>query len=161
MNIKSPRRALSCQQRRPASSKELPTLGMQLLQINAQPLREIQATWECAVHALRRIPFSWLCHRHQNFPGPQDLSISKSISFFTSSLINHQHRPTECLFEMSLPAQWLCIFVLKYLGYGPKRACVRILIAPLTAHTSCGFEQVATIQPEFFIYKMEIIMLFI
>lgn len=137
---------------------------MQLLQINAQPLREIQATWECAVHAPRRIPFSWLCHRHQNFPGPQDLSISKSISFFTSSLINHQHRPTECLFEMSLLAQWLCIFVLKCLGYGPKRACVRVLIANCTthtSHTSCGFEQVATIQPEFFIYKMGIIMLFI
>ena len=125
MSIKSPRRALGCQQRRPASNKELPTLGRQLLQINAQPLREIQATWECAVHAMGRILFPWLCQRHQNFPGPQDLSISESISFFTSSLINHQHRLIEFFFffEKSLPAQWLCSFVMKCFSYGSKGLC--------------------------------------
>lgn len=95
-------------------------MGRQLLQINARPLREIQATWERAVHAMGRILFPWLCQRHQDFPGPQDLSISESISFFTSSLINHQHRLIECLLEMSLPAQWFCGLVLKYLGYGSR-----------------------------------------
>lgn len=133
MSIKSPRGTLGCQQRRPASSKKLPTLGTQLLQINAQPLREIQATWECAVHALGRTLFSWLCQRHKNFPGPQDLGIPESISFFTSSLINHQHRPIECLFEMSLPAQWLCSLMLKCLGYGSKGQC---LSPDCTTHTS-------------------------
>lgn len=118
MSIKSWRRALGCQQRRSASSGELPTPGRQPLQINAQPLREIQATWECAVHAMGRIPFPWLCQRRQNFPGPQDLSISESISCFTTSLINDSHRPIECLFEMSLPDQLLCGLALKCLGSG-------------------------------------------
>lgn len=159
MSIKSPRRALGCQQRRPASSKELPTLGRQLLQINAQPLREIQATWECAVHAMGRILFPWLCQRHQNFPGPQDLSISESISFFTSSLINHQHRLIECLLEMSLQAQWLCSLVLEHLGYrskGPvfKSQWLHSLLMLAAVVNKWQW-------PKFLTYEMERIMVFV